>query len=143
MRKIIDGRKYDTDTAQELAEWKDGWPRDNTRVRETLYRKRTGEYFLLGEGGPDSRYARQVELALFSEGWRIMPLTFEQARQWAEDRLDADEYEGLFGEVTEGDGQKVTVTFSISEQARARLRRECERTGESQGDIVDRLLMTL
>ena len=143
MKKIIDGRKYDTDTATELAEWKAGWPREMSRMRETLYRKRTGEYFLLGEGGPESRYAVQTDLATFSEGWRIMPYTYEQARAWAEDRLDADEYESIFGEVTEGDGGKVTVSMSISEQARAKLRRESERTGESQSDIVDRLLLSL
>lgn len=143
MKKIIDGRKYDTNTATELAEWKAGWPREMTRIRETLYRKRTGEYFLLGEGGPDSRYAVQTDLTTFSEGWRIMPYTYDQARAWAEDRLDAGEYESIFGEVTEGDGGRVTVSMSISEQARARLRRESERTGESQSDIIDRLLLSL
>lgn len=70
-------------------------------------------------------------------------MSIVRARSWAEDRLDADEYESIFGEVTEGDGGKVTVSMSISEQARAKLRRESERTGESQSDIVDRLLRSL
>lgn len=143
MKKIIDGKKYDTDTATELAEWKHDWPRGINRVRETLYRKRTGEYFLLGEGGPDSRYAEQTGISSWSEGWRIMPYTYEQAQEWAGRCLDVDEYESIFGEVSEGDGAKVTVSLSISEAARERLRRESQRTGESQSDVVERLLSSL
>lgn len=53
MIKIINKRKYDTSMAEELLCYASG--HDNTRFRyysETLYRKRTGEYFLHGEGGP-------------------------------------------------------------------------------------------
>jgi hypothetical protein len=37
-------------------------------VCEELYRKRTGEYFLYGEGGPMSKYSRQVEQNGWAEG---------------------------------------------------------------------------
>ena len=58
MKKIINGKKYDTDTAQELASWDNGggW-RDFHHCEETLYRKKTGEFFLFGEGGPMTKYA--------------------------------------------------------------------------------------
>ena len=50
MKKIIKGKVYDTDTARELASWANGgnW-RDFSHLEETLYRKKTGEYFLHGE----------------------------------------------------------------------------------------------
>lgn len=47
MKKIISGRIYDTDTATKLgAWWSSSDVRDFSRVEETLYRKRTGEFFL-------------------------------------------------------------------------------------------------
>ena len=57
MKKIINGRKYDTDTASMVGEWSDGYPSDFRYEAETLYRKRNGEYFILGEGNAMSRYA--------------------------------------------------------------------------------------
>lgn len=143
MKKIISGKKYDTETAQLVGEWSEGYRNDFSYIEEELYRKRTGEYFLLGEGGPDSRYAEQTGMSSWSEGWRIMPYTYEQAQEWAGRCLDVDEYESIFGEVSEGDGSKVTVSLSISEAARERLRRESQRTGESQSDVVERLLSAL
>ena len=52
MKKIINGRKYDTETAKEIGYWSNGYPcSDFNHCEETLYLKKTGEYFLYGEGG--------------------------------------------------------------------------------------------
>ena len=142
MKKIINGRKYDTETAQMVGEWSEGYRNDFSYIEEELYRKRTGEYFLYGYGGPMSRYARQVAGGNYSGGESIVPLSYESARQWAEQHMDPDEYEAEFGEVEEG-GDVVAVTVRISAAARAKLQRESSRTGESQADIVDRLIMSM
>ena len=60
MKKIINGKVYDTETAQVLGSWSNMSDRSFERIDETLYRKRTGEFFLHGEGGPMSRYAVQI-----------------------------------------------------------------------------------
>ena len=99
MKKIINGRLYDTDTAKNVGQWSNGggW-RDFRHVEETLYRKRTGEFFLHGAGGPMTCYAKQVECGggLFGDE-KIIPLTDSEAREWAEKNLDADEYAEIFG----------------------------------------------
>ena len=52
MQKIIRGKKSDTDTAKEVCCYSNNLPfGDFDWIQETLYVKRTGEYFLQGKGG--------------------------------------------------------------------------------------------
>ena len=90
MKKIINKKLYDTSTATCIAEYS-GPARvsDFSFYRETLYRKRTGEYFIHGEGGARSRYA-SYEYGLMSWGEQILPLTYDTSRDWAEHHMDAD-----------------------------------------------------
>ena len=106
MKKIINGKVYDTATAQCVGEWSNPYTRrDFNWVEETLYRKRTGEFFIFGEGGPRYQYAKEVGTRQWSSGERIMPLTWDEAREWAEEKLSADEYEQAFGEVADDDSK--------------------------------------
>lgn len=116
MVKIIKGRKYDTDTAREVGSYSNagGW-RDFGHFEETLYVKRTGEYFLFGEGGPMTKYRETVGQNEWSGGSKIMPLDFDEAREWAEKNLTAEEYEAEFGEVAEDDSRAaITITLPTS-----------------------------
>lgn len=111
MKKIIDGRRYDTDTAQKIAEWDCGCARnDFSYVEETLYQKRTGEFFLYGIGGPASWCAYACPTGGYDGGEKIKPLTEKEARRWCEDRLDADMCEAIWGEPEE-----IATTDSLSE----------------------------
>ena len=102
MKKIINGKKYDTSTANEVGCWSNTCStRDFSYCEETLYRKKTGEYFLCGSGGPMSKYSVLVDCNTTSSGSAIIPLTEAEARTWAEKHLDGDEYEEIFGEVEE------------------------------------------
>lgn len=144
MKKVISGRLYDTETAREVGEWDNGLGgRDFGLEVETLYRKRTGEYFLHGWGGAASRYAKQVGTNAWGSGAEIRPLTYEQAREWAERRLDADAYQEEFGPAPEGEGEAVHVHATVSETARRALDAEAARTGESRSAIIERLLLGL
>lgn len=97
MKKIIDGKRYDTDTARKIAERSTGGSfRDFSHLEETLYCKRTGEYFLAGEGGPMTKYAKSVGQNTTSGGSAIIPQSIDEAREWAEKHMDADEYEAEF-----------------------------------------------
>lgn len=100
-KAIINGRKYDTDTAKKLASDYYGAPNDFEHWHEALYLKRTGEYFLAGKGGGLSKYAEHLPDGSRCGGADIVPLTETGARQWAEEHLGVDEYEALFGEVEE------------------------------------------
>jgi hypothetical protein len=108
MKKIINGKRYDTETAQLIGSTSYSNRTDFYFWREELYRKKTGEFFLYGEGGPASKYSRQIEQNSWSGGKKITPLTREEAQEWAEKYLDADEYEEVFGRIEEGKSQIAT-----------------------------------
>lgn len=123
MKRIIDGKKYDTETAKEIGFWANEYNKfDFNFVKETLYLKRTGEFFLLGEGGANSKYARQCGSNSWDSGSEIIPLTFSSAKDWSEENLDIETLEKYFGEVPEDDGKRI-VSFSISISAHEKLKR--------------------
>ena len=102
MKKIINRKMYNTETAEEIATNSNNVPRNNFRwFDETLYRKKTGEFFLYGEGGALSAYATVLGPKSWCEGEGIIPLTLEEAMDWCEKHLDPDYFEELFGEVDE------------------------------------------
>ena len=108
MKKIINGKRYDTDTATLIGSASYGYPSDFEYWAEDLYRKKTGEFFLYGEGGPMSRYFRSTGQNQWSGGEEIRPLSLKEAQEWAEKYLDADEYEEVFGRIEEGKTQIAT-----------------------------------
>lgn len=102
MKAIINGRKYDTETAKEMAYAESDCGRNSFGwYEETLYKKRTGEFFLAGEGYAATKYATHYEGGTRGPGSKIIPLTYEEAEEWGERNLSADRYEEIFGEVSE------------------------------------------
>lgn len=100
MKKIINGKKYDTDTAKFLLS------RSNncngfSYCHEELYVKKTGEFFLHGEGDAMSKYSRSCGDNTWCGGEEIIPLTEAKAKKFVEEYGDADDYEEIFGEVEE------------------------------------------
>ena len=140
MRKIIEGKLYDTETARMVGEWANaGSWRDFNHMEEQLYRKRTGEFFLYGEGGPATKYAVSAGQNTWSGGSRIIPLSYENARQWAEEHLDAEEYAEIFGMPDESD-EKVALNVMIPADLAAMLRTRAAEQGESLTSLVVGLL---
>ena len=89
MKKVINGRMYNTDTAKLVASYANGggWG-DFHHFEEGLYQKKTGEFFLHGEGGAKTAYSRQIDCNCWT-------------KKWAEKYCTGDEYEAIFGEVEE------------------------------------------
>ena len=140
MKKIISGRRYDTETARELASTSSAEGRSDFHWwEETLYRKSTGEYFLYGEGGPASRYAESCGQNQWTGGSRIMPVSLEAAQKWAEDHLDADDYEEIFGAVEET-ASKRTVTFSLTEATIEKIARMATDQNLTKSDLIEKLV---
>lgn len=56
MKRVIEGHRYDTDTAKKIGT--DGYSNrsDFDYWEETLYKTKSGFFFIHGEGGPRSRY---------------------------------------------------------------------------------------
>ena len=143
MKKIINGKRYDTETATLVTEWESGYPSDLGYVCEELYKKRTGEYFIFGHGGAASKYATSAGNNSWSGGSAIIPLSYDAARQWAEGHMSADAYEAEFGEVAEGDEGDVVLSIRVSQAAKAALDRMAARTGRAKGDILTELLTSI
>jgi hypothetical protein len=101
MKKIIDGKRYDTETAEEVASWSYGNHGDFNRAEETLYRTKHGRWFLHGEGGPRSRFARTVRQNEWSGGSTIEALTEAEAKAWLERNSANDALETYFGDQIE------------------------------------------
>lgn len=97
MKKILNGKLYNTDTAKLIGGYSYGTPRDFKYIAEDLYKKKTGEFFIAGEGGAMTEYFRQTGQNSYSGGEDIFPLTEKEAREWAEEHLTAEEYIEAFG----------------------------------------------
>jgi len=60
MKKIIDGKKYDIETAMLIGTTEKGCNcTDYHYTSEVLYQKKNGEFFLFGEGDPLSIYGEK------------------------------------------------------------------------------------
>lgn len=142
MRKIINGKRYDTETAREVGAHANGMlASDLSYVCETLYVKRNGEYFLHGEGGAMSKYAQSYGNGSWGGGERIMPLSYEAAQEWSELNLDAVEYESEFAVVEDED--TCQMTCYVKGTTLALIRRAAQREGATIGGVVDRLAESL
>ena len=84
MKQVIDGKRYDTETAERVAYDDNSLPvNDFNNWDETLYRTKNGRWFVHGRGGPLTRYAEPVGNG-WTGGQEIRPLTETQARTWCE-----------------------------------------------------------
>lgn len=102
MKKIINGKMYNTETARLVGEYDSNYPRNDFNwFEEELYRKRTGEFFLYGNGNAMSPYTESCGDNSWCGSQEIIPYTEDEARRWVGKHLDADTYVELFGEVEE------------------------------------------
>lgn len=135
MKKIIRGKKYDTDTAKKVADITNGYPvNDFHYFSEELYLKKSGEFFLHGEGGALSKYSgRDGDMMCYGE--KIVPLSLEEAAAWCEKHTDVEVYEGLFGEIAEDDS-RTTLTISLSVSDLEIMRRRAREAGVRIGEYI-------
>ena len=97
MKKIINGSRYDTETAQRLGgDQAKCLSNDFNYWEQDLYRTRVGKYFLHKKG-----FGYALQDGNLGWGEEIIPINEDAARQWAELHLDGDAYEAAFGEVDE------------------------------------------
>ena len=140
MKKVIRGRLYDTDTAKMIGNDSYSDSGDLDYWNETLYRKKTGEFFLDGEGGPRSKYAVCIGQNQWSGGEKIIPLAYDEANEWTEEHLDADTYMKYF-EVSDNIADKGTVAVRLSAAAIDKLKIMASKKDTTSSDIIEQLIM--
>ena len=93
MKKIINGKLYNTETAHLVGTWSNEMDGDFSWTEESLYQKKTGEFFIYGQGGAHTRYAQNTDATHWCEGEAITLISYDDTRQWAEEHLTADQYQ--------------------------------------------------
>ena len=102
MRKVIEGKRYDTETATKIADDSYSNYGDLNYWCEEIYRTRKGNWFLVGEGGAMSKYARAIGQNEVGGGSTIIPLTKTDALAWFEDHTnDSKAFEKYFADILE------------------------------------------
>lgn len=95
MKKIIDGKIYNTETAEKIGFYCNG-ESGFGRFEETLYKTKKGRYFTHGEGGPMTHYAKSCGQNSWTGSEDIFALSESEAREWAEKHLSSEEYLKFF-----------------------------------------------
>lgn len=117
VKRIIDGKTYNTETATQLASWSStGNPDTANQPYEhggILFQTRFGAYFVVqydeGQDPWDDNYEK------------LIPLEPEQAQRWAEKHCSADDVEAIFGEMPEAGDAEAKLTLRMPDALRKRL----------------------
>jgi len=126
MKKVINHKVYDTETAKKRGEHEPNpYRNDFSWYCETLYQKKTGEFFLHGDGNAASPY--------------IKPLTYEEAQKWAEKHLDGDEYIRIFGDPEEN-SEKGAINLYIRKDTSKKLKQAAAKAGVTVSEYIEGLI---
>lgn len=139
MKKVINGTLCDTNTAKLLGETSYSNRRDFHYWSEELYITKSGKYFLYGEGGPASRYAKTIGQNEWSGGEAIQLLDRDAAMEWAEEHLTGDEYIAAFGNPEDDSTVQICVTVPVAVKNRMEELRAT--VGLTFGEIVEAAVM--
>lgn len=147
MKKIIEGRTYNTQTSRCIGEWNNGYyTNDFAYCSEDLYVNSKGSYFLHGDGGAMSKYA--VQSGNSSGGSeQITPMTEPEARAWAEKYLSAEDFEKAFGEQPEAEPSDLTtrerVNLTLDTDIIKKLRLLSEKSSVPMARMVDKAILAM
>lgn len=93
MKKIINGKMYNTETAKKIASYISYKDKYGAIIAEYLYKKTNGEYFLYDLDNTIASYRKLPGI--------FIPYSVEKAKKWLEENASADIYIQEFGEVEE------------------------------------------
>ena len=117
VKRIIDGKTYNTETATQLASWSSASdPATANQQYEhggVLYQTRFGAYFVVQYDESQDPWDGNYE--------KLIPLDPEQALRWAEKHCSADDVEAIFGEMPEAGEAEAKLTLRMPDVLRKRL----------------------
>ncbi len=142
MKKIINNKVYDTETAKFIGRYGYGGYDDLDCIRRTLYRKKNGEFFEHAEGGPNTRYAKQISVSNWSGGEVIKPLSYEEAQKFAEEYLTAEEYENCFG-IIEETKECIRKEFTLKVSTVEKIKRLATKRGITMQQFIEDVVDTI
>lgn len=138
MQRRIKTQMYDTNTARLIGEYINHI--NDETVHETLYKKRTGEYFLYIK-------PEKSDNNVFSIQESIQPISYAKAKEWfkkankTDKNLATDDvYNYEFGITTKIEEREMT-TIKLSRLAKRKLERMSIKQGISQSEIIENLIL--
>jgi len=100
MKSIINGQRYNTEAPRTvlIGEIVDNGKQTNDFSYWTagLYRTGQGKYFLAGSGGPMTQFGERYSDGSWGASKKIIPISADHARDWAERYLLQDSVESHF-----------------------------------------------
>lgn len=97
MKKVINGKLYDPETAELICQHTFGSAGDASYVTEALYRSPAGAFFIAGEGGAGSIYRKHVGAGWHIAGRDTLLQTGETAQEFVERYGSFGDYVRAFG----------------------------------------------
>ena len=135
MKKIIDGKSYDTGTARPIGTQE--YPGNIGSVTEALYFTKSGRYFLHISGRSPGVYQRR------KGNEEIVPLTLDEAKVWSLNYMAPIDYQDWFGPAKpEHPEDRGRFTTNLSRSCKVKLRQIKEATGKTYSDIIEMLVDT-
>ena len=136
VKRIIDGKTYNTETATQLASWSTANDPDKQGIGYEaggiLFQTRHGAHFIVNHNDG---------LEPWEDGYeKLIPLDPEQAQRWTEQYCSAEEVEALFGEMPEAGDAEAKLTLRMPEVLRRRLVALAERRKQSLNAWIVRCL---
>ncbi len=123
MLKIIDGRRYNTESARLIRKKSNNSAEMVSRWEATLYRTKAGLWFLHYEGGAKTIYATPS----------IRPISEEVAVCWLNENFGNDAAQDVLCTVY---GKSIPVTVLIPQILVQKIEKKRKETGESRTDVV-------
>ena len=138
MIKQIRGRKYDTERATVVGTVRTmaSNMREVQHIEKTLYRKRTGEYFLYSvrvDAGTDAS----------SPTWDIEPMTPLEAERWAKKNFKKEDFIVAFPPEGESSGARVTTSISLKRENYEKIKELAMRSNMPLRKFLDRVIQNL
>ena len=100
MKKIIDGKVYNTETADSIGSYWNGYDQSDFHYEElTLYKTKKGSFFVAGESGPLGCFAKSVGNGFTSGGEGLFTLTREEALHHLAEQQRRVEAGAAYGEL--------------------------------------------
>lgn len=128
MRKILQNKVYDTDTASKIMSVTLEAERSRDKkdiVTESLYRKRTGEFFLVRED---------------MYGTKVLPQTYNDAKAWGiNNQMPQETIKSAFWE-SDSSPKKEALLISIPASMISRLRMEASSRNMSVSGLLEEII---
>ena len=140
MKKVINNKVYDTDTARLIADV----PHTNIKGSEgaceqRLYLKKSGEFFLWLSGARSEVVSNMaLDNGVHDRERHFYPISYEQARKWAESEMSADEWLELFE--PEEDDSTSQLAIKISTASYTKLKKAAQMESKTLRQKIEELI---